>query len=375
MRIAVLVTSSFTTEVVKYEYFPIASPNRPWLKWTPSKIQFPFHEKTWVKPKQCVTSDGAVVSYLKYATEGASWIFVEPIFPRELNASSAKKFDIIFCPMVDILEYATIAPRHEQLRFNRLVKELPNLYPSYNVQKLINDKGLYYDYFTRRNIPMIDTLVIRKKDVKDPSGLRQWIQKIRRRARQKKWTRIVVKPTSGQEGLRFSALPEFVDDDRLANAIEDILESYDGVMVQEYIPGFDKRTVEHRLYTIQQKYAYMILTQNDREHPQWIREEGGQFDSEYAARAKKLAAKVCKLMPKSRIHGIELDNLLQRSDIGYRTDKSKAGTLFLSEQEFVPSLYARECPPGVFPEKLVGDGILHIARQYMQKRLARDGVK
>lgn len=377
IRIGVLVTSSFTTEIIKYEYFPLQMQNRPWLKATPAKIQFPYKEKTWARPHQCVTSDGAVVSYLKWIIEkhaGTKNVQVEPIFPRELTKALATTFDLIFCPMVDILEYATIAPQHEQARFQKVLKTVPNIYPSYKVQKLINDKAAYYHFFTKRGIPMIDTITFKKKDIRTQRGLQHCLQIIRKRAQKNQWLKIVVKPNSGQEGLRFSVLPENVDDDRLANALQDILSSYEGILVQEYIPGFDKKTMEHRIYTIGDKYAYTVLTQQATEYPSCVVEEGGKVKSPQFQQAKKLAARVCKMMPKTVIQGVRLGNMLMRSDIGYRavpgkTQKSPSSTeLFLSEQEFVPSLYARECPRHIYPEKLVGDSILNITRQYISGR-------
>ena len=220
---------------------------------------------------------------------------------------------------------------------------------------------------------MIDTLVFRKKDVATRSALSSTIRKIKRRMRTHRWSQVVVKPTSGQEGIRFSVLPKDTDDDRIANAVEDILSSYDGVLVQEYIEGFDKKTMEHRIYTIGDKYSYTVITQRSVDTPRWVIEEGGNVKSHIFPLAKQLAARTCRLIPKTTIDGVKLPNMLMRSDIGYRTDKSTGnlkGKLFLSEQEFVPSLYARECPHGVYPEQLVGDSILKIVRIFSRaKRL------
>ncbi len=36
--------------------------------------------------------------------------------------------------------------------------------------------------------------------------------------------------------------------------------------------------------------------------------------------------------------------------------------------EIVPSLYAPDCPKGIYPEKLLGDGIYQITKQYLRKR-------
>ena len=367
MKIGVLVTSSFTTEVLKFEYFRIDAPKRPWLKETPAKIRFKYHDKDWKSQAECVTSDGAIVSYLKWKIKSGVNVHVEAVFPKELTRHSARQFDLIFCPMVDILEYATIAPLHEQQRFKNVLQNIPNIYPSFQVQKLINDKAAYHSFFTKRRIPMIDTISFQKKDVSSPQQLKRTIAKIKRRSRTHKWLRIVVKPNSGQEGIGFSALPENVDDDRLANVLQDVLATFDSVLVQEYIPGFDKRTMEHRLYTINDKYCYTVITQRSLERPRWVKEEGGDVKSKWFKDAKKLAAKVCRLMPKTVINGIKLPNMLMRSDIGYRLT-GKGTALFLSEQEFVPSLYARECPKGIFPEQLVGDAIIKIARVYQSQQ-------
>ena len=276
--------------------------------------------------------------------------------------------------MVDILEYATIAPSYERKRFNRVLSSLRNIFPSYPVQKLINDKGAYYTFFHRHGIPMIDTLVFGPKDIKGVPALKNTIAKIRQRSRKNKWTQIVVKPNTGQEGIRFSVLPENVDDDRLANALEDILDSYSGILVQKYIKGFDKKTMEHRIYTINDKYAYTVLTQKTVDTPRLVYEEGGNIRSPFWKSAKALAAKACRLMPRTKIDGVTLPNMLMRSDIGYTATATAADAkkwkpeLFLSEQEFVPSLYARECPKGVHPEALVGQAIFHIIDVFLAKK-------
>ena len=379
MKVGILVTSSFVTEVNKFEYFKIPSAKKPWLDYTPKALRFHHQESTWKKPYDCVTSDGAILSYLLWKCNNAANdvlcrdIQFEAIFPRDLTIASSKKYGIIFCPMVDILEYATIAPSYERKRFNRVLSNLKNIFPSYSVQKLINDKGAYYNFFQRQGIPMIDTLVFRPEHVKTSRVLKQTINKIRHRARKNKWTQIVVKPNTGQEGIRFSVLPENVDDDRLANALEDILQSYSGVLVQKYIKGFDKKTMEHRIYTIDEKYAYTVLTQRTVDTPRLVVEEGGNIRSPFWKAAKALAAKACRLMPKTKINGIKLPNMLMRSDIGYTaTASAKSKTwkpeLFLSEQEFVPSLYARECPKGVHPEMLVGEAILRILHVFLTRK-------
>lgn len=365
IRIGVLITSSFATEVNKFEYFRIPSANRPWLNWTPRKLHFKHQEDEWKNAHHCVTSDGAIVSYLKWKLHGSK-IEVDVIFPRELTTALSRNYAIIFCPMVDILEYATIAPSHEQKRFNRVISTIPNVYPSFNVQRLINDKGAYYEFLHKRGVPMIDTLVFREKHLKTKTAMQATIRKIRKRAKTNHWSRIVVKPNTGQEGTRFSVLPKEVDDDRIANALEDILESFDGALVQQYIEGFDRKTMEHRIYTIDDKYSYTVITQRSIDKPNWVKEEGGVIKSPYWRAAKRLAARTCRLIPKSKINGVTLPNMLMRSDIGYKMGKS--GDLFLSEQEFVPSLYARECPKNVFPEKLVGESIIKIVKTYCRAK-------
>ena len=126
--------------------------------------------------------------------------------------------------------------------------------------------------------------------------------------------------------------------------------------------------MEHRIYTIDDKYRFTVITQRAVDKPRWVIEEGGTVDSPYWVAAKKLAARTCRLIPKSKINGVLLPNMLMRSDIGYEMKSGKLGNLFLSEQEFVPSLYARECPKNVFPEQLVGDAIIKITKTYCKAK-------
>lgn len=365
MRIGVLVTSSFSSEIVKDEMLRIGCPNRPWLASTPSRLRFAFPSKKLKQPHAGVTADGAIVSYLlwKYTR---SQMTVDAIFPTELTVQKAKQYDIVFMPMCDQLEVNTIFPRAFQERFRTTLKSIPNIFPSHNVQKLINHKDEYYKFFQKKKIPMIDTYVVLRSAIKKKGGIYQVVAGIRRHSAKSKWKRIVVKPTSGQEGLMFTALPENVDDHKLANAIEDILKLYEGVLVQPYIDGFDGKMLENRVYTINEKYAYTMLT-NDGE-PKLLKSEGGTVTSPIIKEARHLAKRAVRCMPRNRINGIELPHWLLRTDVGYYPNSKR---VFMNEMEVVPSLFVTDCPKGIYPEKLLGDGIYRITKKYLHKQQTR----
>ncbi len=292
---------------------------------------------------------------------------VDAIFPTELTPQKAKQYDLVFMPMCDQLEVNTIFPRAFQEKFRNTLKSIPNIFPSQNVQKLINHKDEYYKFFQKKKIPMIDTYVVLRSAIKKKGGIYQIVACVRRHAAKHHWERIVVKPTSGQEGLMFTALPRDVDDHKLANAIEDILKLYEGVLVQPYIDGFDGKMMESRIYTINEKYAYTMLT-NDSKEPKLLKSEGGTVKSPIIKEAKQLAKRAVRCMPRNCINGIELPHWLLRTDVGYYPNSKR---LFMNEQEIVPSLYAPDCPKGIYPEKLLGDGIYQITKQYLRKRQTR----
>ncbi len=315
MKVGVLVTSSFSAEVTKNEFVKVGARGRPWLRDTPAHLQFDYIDKQG-RTSKAVTSDAAIISYLLWKYP-ATKLIVEAIFPHQLTVRKAKTFDLVFIPMCDQLEVNTILPRKAQARFQRLIKSIPNIFPSYNVQRLINRKDLYYRYLQKYRIPMIDTLPILKSDVRE-NGHRIYliVRRIRAYAKRKKWERMVIKPISGQEGLMFQALPQDVDDDRLANAVEEILKLYDGVLVQEYIPGFDKHMLETRIYNINEKYAYTILT-NDSAQPKLLQSQGGTVKIPNIKQAMTLSRRVQASIPKNRVNGVVLPHWLIRTDIGY----------------------------------------------------------
>lgn len=360
-KIGILVTPSVSSESIKNETYRVERKDRPWLKFAPKNLTM---KNSTDGNRVHVASDTAIGAYLLWLSEQKNMNLVVDIIPTsEFTAARCAQSQIVFIPMIDILEHRTIAPKTEHLRFCQVMKSATNIYPSYkDVQALINRKDLYYHYFHARKIPMIDTYPI-TRELWKRYGSSQMIKKIRSHAKSHKWERMIVKPASGQEGLYFTALHPDVDDDRLANSIEEILKLYEAVLLQEYIKGFDKRNLEARCYSIGGRQAYTILT-NSNALPGLPKEEGGKVKYPLYQAVKALARKVMSKIPSTRIHGIKLPPLLYRVDIGNYPDTRK---LFCNEIECFPSSYTDGAPKGVIYEKLIAEAILRIMHCYTSK--------
>jgi hypothetical protein len=116
---------------------------------------------------------------------------------------------------------------------------------------------------------------------------------------------------------------------------------YKSIIIQEYIPGFDKENPEIRTYFIDGIYAYSVVTTKTIvEKP---RQEGGLYriSNSNWNYIMKFAQHVMDSLPKLNLPGIHRNPILTRIDIGSGLKDVPKG-YFVNEVEFVPSLYIED---------------------------------
>ena len=131
------------------------------------------------------------------------------------------------------------------------------------------------------------------------------------------------------------------------------------MVIQEYIPGFDKDNPEIRTYFINGKYMYSIITTAKRVGQPV--QEGGSFKIKNWDYVRKLSQHVMDSLPKFDLPGKLRNPILTRIDIGSGLD-GVPFSYFVNEVEFVPSLYIEDQEFPVVEE--IAKSLLSVAFEY-----------
>jgi glutathione synthase/RimK-type ligase-like ATP-grasp enzyme len=325
-------------EKKKDELLSLNSKKNPWLK-LGKEDKYKNHVIT-VNSKKYVPADVAIGLYLESHFDD---IEVDYITPEEISTRRFKKNDIVFVIIYDLLESFHLSDTATFKRYKNSLKNSPNIYPPYKYQKFINNKCSYYDFLTKKGIPVAPTFCITKEKwyTKSPQN---YVKNLLKKVKSKKWDSIITKPVYGQEAIGFK---KFIDCQKnpkdLINYLDKNMHKFKSIVIQEYIPGFDKNKPEIRTYFINGVYAYSIITTSDIIGRSI--QEGGKYkflDNEWKY-IKKLAQNVMDILPKFDLPVGMQQSILTRIDIGSGLDESVAKYgYFVNEVEFVPSLYIED---------------------------------
>ena len=353
----------------------------PWLSLANEKKYNPFVINK--KGNRCVPADVAIGIFLENINDGGEVkIIIDYITPEEINISRFRDNDIVYIIIYDLLESFHLSDKSKFENFKHTLKNCDNVYPPYDYQKFINNKCTYYKYLAGKKIPVAPTHCISKnKWLKRDSD--DYTNKLIRKIKSNKWDSIIAKPVYGQESKDFAKFvtkrkencqikPINCDSGECENSIDcqkgrikkylaKNIPKYKSIVIQEYIPGFDKSNPEFRTYFIDGIYAYTVVTTNTIVDTPF--QEGGNFKipTQQWKYILSFSKKVMDSLPKLELPGIHRSPILTRIDIGSGLEGAPY-TFFVNEVEFVPSLYIEDQNFPVVEE--IAKSLLEVAFEY-----------
>jgi hypothetical protein len=336
-----------------------------WLKFDKTHQPFSIMRKN----KKCIPADVAIGVYLESFKDPEVNIIIDYITPDDISVARFKENDIVFIIIYDLLEAFHLSDKSKFDNFKNTLKNSPNVYPPYSYQKFINNKCTYYKYLANKKIPVAPTYCITKeKWLKRDSE--NYVNKVLSKVRHNKWKSIIAKPVYGQESKDFAKFKEINESvaqkNHLTRYLSKNIPKYKSIIIQEYIPGFDKDNPEIRTYFIDGIYAYSVVTTSTLvETPV---QEGGNFKIPTAnwEYLMKFSQHVMDSLPKLNLPGLHRNPILTRIDIGSGL-KNAPFSYFINEIEFVPSLYIEDQDFPVVEE--IAKSLLEVAFLYYTRPL------
>ena len=339
------------------------------------------------KGKRCVPADVAIGVFLENMNDnGEVKIIIDYITPEEISISRFRDNDIVYIIIYDLLESFHLSDKSKFENFKSALSSCDNVYPPYDYQKFINNKCTYYKYLADKKIPVAPTHCISKKKwLKRDSDA--YVDKLVRKIKNNKWDSIIAKPVYGQESKDFAKFvtkrkekcknesdcgsgecKESIDcqKGKIKKYLSKNIPKYKSIVIQEYIPGFDKSNPEFRTYFIDGIYAYTVVTTNIIVDTPV--QEGGNFKipTQQWKYILSFSKKVMDSLPKLDLPGIHRSPILTRIDIGSGLEGSPF-TFFVNEVEFVPSLYIEDQNFPVVEE--IAKSLLEVAFEYRFRSL------
>jgi glutathione synthase/RimK-type ligase-like ATP-grasp enzyme len=312
------------------------------------------------KKNRYVPADVALGLYLidKYNVQ------IDFIKPNEISSRRFNKNDIVFVIIYDLVEAFHLSSPKQFNIYKNVLKNSKNVYPPYQYQKFINNKCTYYKYLEKKGIPVAPTYCVTKEKwfSRNPN---QYITNLIKKFNRNKWKSIVAKPVYGQESIDFAKFMNIKNNRntflKLKRYFSRIIHKYKGIVIQEFIKGFDKKNPEFRMFFLNGVYSYCIITvDGDVKKP--VQENGTyRIDDQRWDYLKKFANRVIGVLPKIQLGNNLVDNILIRIDIGSGLEDVPY-SYFINEVEFVPSLYIEDQKYPVI--QTLGNSLLKVGEYY-----------
>ena len=334
-------------------------------KWLNSDLNYDKYS-IMRKNKKCIPADVAIGVFLESFKDPDVKIIIDYILPDEISIPRFKSNHIVFIIIYDLLEAFHLSNKSHFQNFKHTLQNSPNVYPPYIYQKFINNKCTYYSYLAAKKIPVAPTHCITKEKWLNRDS-DKYVSGLLSKVKHNKWESIIAKPVYGQESKDFSKFKEVeknIQKVRLKKYLSKNIPKYKSIIIQEYIPGFDKDNPEIRTYFIDGIYAYSVVTTKFLvETPV---QEGGKFKipTENWNYLMKFSKKVMESLPKLDLSGLHRNPILTRIDIGSGL-KDVPFSYFVNEVEFVPSLYIEDQNFPVVEE--IAKSLLEVAFLYYTK--------
>ena len=362
MKIGLIRTPFKEDEVNKFEYIAIHE-KRKWLKNVDCDYIIHLNEDYADNDRQArnyirnngskyVADDISIYYYLQYKY-GKRHSFILIRGNDENIETIAKSCDVVFLLIFDILEAFHTLPRE---KFERIQKvfSLPNVFPPYTYQKLVNHKNLYYDYLSEHGIRVVPTLYISSHEfLRDPHSCVEKVMTMSRGDRNS----FIGKPIYGQESIDFYLFDEYTRPNHVHKYLERISALYKGCVFQPFIKSL-LDDGEYRVFYIGNNYVYTIKTKFDSTRTYITETHVTHRDDKKLKDVLKFTNKVFQSLPDLKVGGKTMEKLMTRIDVNCCYD----GNYFVSEIEFVPSLYINTVD-NLFIDKQLGDQIMKISHQ------------
>ena len=323
------------------------------------------------KKKRYVPADVAIGLYIEYYfNESDQFKFtIDYIKPGEISKKRFKQNDINLIIIYDLLESFHLSDKSNFYKFKNVLSSCDNVYPPYDYQKFINNKCTYYKYLASKKIPVAPTHCITKNKWHNRDS-ESYTGKIIKKIKSNEWSSFIAKPVYGQESKDFAKFMSPCESgecnmelqkNKLKTYLSKNIPKYKSIILQEYIPGFDKDNPEIRTYFIDGVYAYSVVTTST------IVEKPVQEGGKYIIPPKEwnyimsFSKRVMESLPKLDLPGIHRNPILTRIDIGSGLADVPMG-YFINEVEFVPSLYIEDQDFPVVEE--IAKSLVPIAIEY-----------
>lgn len=343
-RIGLIVTPYLSEEVWKTEVIHLE--DKPWFH--------NIHEDdvTELNGKRVTSDDRAAYYYLRHVFgHKVEFVMIDPHDPDAYE--KAKAMDLNFLLIFDLLEAFHNEPRKVYDRMQRIFA-LPNMYPGKDYQRFVNHKNIYYSYFQSKGVPVIPFVHVSMKEYEeDPDAA---LQKVWGLVVANKYKSIIGKPIFGQEGIDFRIFHAPIKKQRLAAYMERLFRFYKGIIFQPFIKEFSRKDNEIKTIHIG-PHRYAINVGQMRE-----------MDLQQHPELDEVITRVMEALPPVMVDGIEVPRFITRVDVG-----QSEGKYFLSEVEFVPSLFSDVYDHTRVPlEKILAEQIMYVSKVYLTKRSLRD---
>lgn len=344
----------------KEELLNVNSKKMPWLKLAKEDKYKPhvIEISKSGKKRFYVAADVAIGIYMESHFPN---VVVDYITPPEISTRRFKKNDIVFIIIYDLLEAFHLSDQDIFYTFKNALKNSDNVYPPYAYQKFVNNKCKYYAYLSEKGIPVAPTYCITREKWYSKSP-KKYVTNLLAKVKSKGWDSIIAKPVYGQEAIDFAKFMDCQGNrEKLDRYLAKNVPKYKSIVIQQYIPDFDKNKPEIRTYFINGKYVYSVVTSET--VVAQPKQEGGTYtipqkEWEYIL---TLARKTMASLPKLDLKGQYKHPILTRIDIGSGLDGVPFG-YFINEVEFVPSLYIEDQPYPVIQE--IAESLLSVAKEY-----------
>ena len=352
MKVGLLVTPYKEDQIQKQEYVKVKY--RDWLN------NLKVKDSIIIRNKKFATDDMSIYYYLrdKY---GKQHTFVKIHGNDEKLQEKIKSCDIVFTIIFDLLEAFHILPRKDFARIKRAFK-LPNVYPPYQYQFMINNKDEYYKYLDQVGINVLPFLHISSKEfLTNPSKCIKKIFAMKRGDENK----FIGKPIYGQESIDFKIFSSYAQQHTVEKYLEKISSIYTGCIFQPYLKNFDK-IGEYRVFYIGAKQSYCINTKRGNYKQISLSSSDPDMKKVFA-----FAQQVFDHLPKFLNNKVEISKLLTRIDIACCLQENE---FFVSEIEFVPSLYL-DTVDHLFIDKKLAEQMMRIVEEITPKKKVKLKMK
>lgn len=346
MRIGVICTPSIEYEIEKDELTLIDPDLRPWLVDLPKKYVINYENGLYT------TDDISIAYYLKHTLKTQKHE-VKVIYPTDEDAiEQVKNNDINFLLIFDMLEAFHTLPTRKFEKV-RDIFALHNVFPAYDYQFFVNHKHVYMDYLRTKGINVLPFLHISRKEFElNPEETVEKVMSFPRGDDDK----IIGKPVYGQESIGFKIFTKNATEDNYEHYIDKIFMRFKDVIFQPYIKALDS-SAEYRVYYVGERPIFGI--KND-----YNENKNSYYEIENEPEILEFTNKVMAMLPPLKFKGWDTPRLLTRIDVGCCYGDTK---LFVSEIEFVPSLYMTDIPKGMLLDAMLGDQMIHIIQHLRDK--------